>query len=52
MELLKYLHYHLLAAEEGVANEFAGAERYWLLFVCHDCDGLRLISDIQLGRRW
>ena len=31
------LHDHLFAAEEGVANEFAGAQRYWLLSVCHTC---------------
>ncbi len=29
------LHDHLFAAEEGVADEFAGAQRYWLLSVCH-----------------
>ena len=29
------LHDHLFAAEERVADEFSGAQRYWLLSVCH-----------------
>lgn len=29
------LHDHLFPAKEGVADEFAGAQRYWLLSVCH-----------------
>ena len=31
------LHDHLFAAEERVADEFAGAQRDWLLSVCHLC---------------
>ena len=31
----EYLHDHLFPAEEGVADEFAGAQRYWLLSICH-----------------
>lgn len=30
-----YLHDHLLSAEEGVADELARAQRYWLLPVRH-----------------
>ena len=33
----RYLHDHLFPTEEGVADEFAGAQRYWLLSVCHLC---------------
>ena len=33
-----HIHDHLLAAEEGVADEFTGAERYRLLLVGHICE--------------
>ena len=41
----EYLHDHLLATEEGIADEFAGAQCYWLLSVCHDC-GLSLVRQL------
>lgn len=33
-----YLHDHLLPAEEGIADELARAQRYWLLSVRHVYD--------------
>ena len=41
------LHDHLFAAEEGVADEFAGAQRYWLLSICHNY-GLKTVVSIVL----
>ena len=41
------LHDHLFAAKEGIADEFAGAQRYWLLSVCH-IDGLETVVSMVL----
>jgi hypothetical protein len=44
------LHDHLLAAEEGVANELARSQRDWLLTVRH-LEGLRVIEP-EVCLRW
>lgn len=35
--LVGHSHDHLLSTEEGIADEFACAQRYRLLSVCHVC---------------
>ena len=45
------LHNHLLAAEEGIADEFAGAQRDGLLAVCHGCELENSVSRcVEVGR--
>lgn len=36
----EHVHNHLLPTKKGIADEFAGPQRYWLLSVGHVC-GLR-----------
>lgn len=47
-----HIHDHLLAAEERVADEFAGAQRYGLLAVCHICGSSKGVSAVEGVGRW
>lgn len=46
------VHDHLLAAKEGVADEFAGAQRDWLLAVGHGRGLAVAVSMVVLEGKW